>query len=216
MLPTLEIAMAEALAATIIESCGAMGSMSNIIGFNTQPADEIVTSTGSGAPKECSGGAEDCYVVHSEWTVYVVSSATGVANDMFLYLATVLAGGNESVVAGYVDSAKYPSFVSINHLLQDVSSASPVTSPSASPASDDSPTKSPTAKTGMAGLFDIDAHMNNVNEYRDRNTLVFYGMIFAGGIAFVFCCSCFCKICCGKKRRRHRRYDSDSSSGLFF
>lgn len=238
MLPALEITMAEALSATIFEACGAIllqegGSMSNIIGFNTKPVDEIVTSQ-TGTLKECSSGTEDCYVVHSAWTVYVNMSSTGVATDMLFHLANVLAGGNASVVAGAIDGVMYPNFVSINPILQDApSSPSPSAVPSTSPSSappaipstipssaplvdpptknpssvqvEDSPTKSPTGKTGFLGLFDIAAHANNVNEYHDENTLIFYGLIFAAGIGSVFCCFCFCKLCCGEDKRRRRR-----------
>jgi hypothetical protein len=223
LLPTLEIAMAEALAARVIESCAGAESnlLVDIIGFDTQPADEIVTLD-DGNPQEC-GDADNCFVVHSEWTVYIPCTetdcaSTDVAGSMLLVLGAILRNGNSSMFSAYVNPETHPGFVSIRHILKDATAktttptkaatetdqdsptaSSASTSPSAN--SDDSPTKSP---TGSIGLFDISGH-------RDENALLFYGVLFAAGVGLLFFCGCLCNICKKKKGGRDRGYDSDGS-----
>lgn len=106
----------------------------NIIGFNTKPADQLLTT------KTCGVADADCHVVHSEWTIYVSATAEGVEDVIVQKLAEdVFALDMYMEILTQAADPEY--FVGLSGHFTPAT-MTPIAAPSPAPAS---PTPAPTA-----------------------------------------------------------------------
>lgn len=204
LVPELEIYMAEVFAGHLIDDCSEKdltGDLAtHIVGFHTNPADKILseeTCPGTITLAAAEGLETDCYVIHSDWTIYVNSTSQTVSATFGFATQVMLYGFSDNKFGDIAQD--YPSFIGIHDTFNEATSLTSSETPTATPVIIvNTNSNSTTSDSSGGGIFDFSSHIDTINEFRTENSIIFFAIV-AGGFVSIFCC-CYvcCRVCCGR------------------
>lgn len=197
-LPELEDTLTSYLALQLIDACGSSAA-ADIVGIDTAPTDQVlVNDNGTAVECDTTPSSSDCFRIHSEFTIYVSTTASGVDSAFETSFDDYVSNEGSGIIAN----------TDYNVTIYTTTSA-----PSASPTEGAFSGCTETLGEFMGCTSDCFEEfstcysdlIDEIAAFKDENTIMYFVIISVIVLIF-FCCIFACCKCC------HKEGDDDEMS----